>query len=190
MFKIMSVKNAFLVFIVTVFLGCGTTPDPNYTIPRNTRLFPQGQETEEVTKEPATATAVKAAPPTPSPETETESEPESEEEEESQEEMASEMAEQDEQTQDVPETEETQITSDAPPDLGRRLPSLFFSEDLGLYVSPNAQYDVFFHDNYWYVLSGQTWYRSKNHRGPWEKINLSSLPQPLLGEFASENDDQ
>jgi len=65
------------------------------------------------------------------------------------------------------------------PDLGRKLPKLIFSEELGLYTSPSAIYDIYFWNAYWFVRSEGIWFRSKSYQGPWEKIDSSELPERL-----------
>ncbi|MFB3785134.1 MAG: hypothetical protein ACE15F_02065 [bacterium] len=66
-----------------------------------------------------------------------------------------------------------------PPDLGRRPPALIYSDDLGLYWSPSATYDIYFQNGFWYVRSDNHWFRSRGHRGPWELIQPFQLPESL-----------
>lgn len=66
-----------------------------------------------------------------------------------------------------------------PPDLGRRPPALIYSDELGLYWSPSATYGIYFQNGFWYVRSGDHWFRSRGHRGPWELIQPFQLPESL-----------
>ena len=68
---------------------------------------------------------------------------------------------------------------DPTPDIGRRLPKLIFSDELGLYTAPSATYRIYFDQGAWYVLSEGIWFRSKSNEGPWERIDVSDLPEKL-----------
>ena len=71
------------------------------------------------------------------------------------------------------------VQKDPTPDLGRKLPKLIYSEELGLYTSPSAIYEIYFWNARWYVRSEGSWFQSKNYQGPWEKIDASALPERL-----------
>ncbi len=80
---------------------------------------------------------------------------------------------------DTEDTSEEKTPAGQPPDLGRKLPRLIYSEELEFYTSPSAVYDIYFDNGVWYVRSGSVWYRSKSHLGPWERVEDSGVPEVL-----------
>jgi len=51
----------------------------------------------------------------------------------------------------------------------------------GVRVVPDAEEEVFFVDNYYWVRHDGGWYRSRNHRGGWVYVAPRAVPAGIVG---------
>lgn len=59
-------------------------------------------------------------------------------------------------------------------------PPLFIvPPQLGFYVGVGVPYDIFMIGNFYYLHSGNGWYRSRDYRGPWGSVGYRGLPPGL-----------
>lgn len=49
-----------------------------------------------------------------------------------------------------------------------------------VYFVPNLEFDVFFHDGYWWSPRGDRWYRSRDYKGPWRTIERRYIPTSVI----------
>jgi hypothetical protein len=55
-------------------------------------------------------------------------------------------------------------------------PELIYMDSLGFYVAVGSPYDLFRHDNYFYIYQQGYWHRSSHLNGPWRIVEYRSLP--------------
>jgi hypothetical protein len=58
-------------------------------------------------------------------------------------------------------------------------PEFLFPAKLGFGVAVGVPYDMFYTSGRFYLLKGDTWYRSASYRGPWAVQGKSQLPPEL-----------
>ncbi|HCD37111.1 hypothetical protein FP507_06405 [Chlorobium phaeovibrioides] len=58
-------------------------------------------------------------------------------------------------------------------------PRFLYTPDLGFYVSVGAPYDVIYYGNRYYIYNEGSWYRSKNHSGPWDRVKSRRVPTKI-----------
>jgi hypothetical protein len=49
-----------------------------------------------------------------------------------------------------------------------------------VYFVPGLEFDVFFHNGYWWSPRGDRWYRSKAYNGPWRIIDRRHVPGAVV----------
>lgn len=61
-------------------------------------------------------------------------------------------------------------------------PPMYCDPDTRVYVmqNPYDDGDVFRYGPYWYMCSGDFWYRSRSYRGPFAVIDVRSVPGPIF----------
>lgn len=62
----------------------------------------------------------------------------------------------------------------------KKPPRLILIRGVGVYYAPEADDDIFFYGGTWYYFSGDTWYLSQSHKGPWEEIQQNALPTVMF----------
>lgn len=58
-------------------------------------------------------------------------------------------------------------------------PEFLFPRELGFGVAVGVPFDMFYVSDHYYLLQGDTWYRSSSYRGPWTLQGLSRVPPEL-----------
>jgi len=48
-----------------------------------------------------------------------------------------------------------------------------------VYFVPGIEFDVFFHNGYWWSPRGDRWYRSRAYDGPWRIVERRYVPAPV-----------
>lgn len=66
-----------------------------------------------------------------------------------------------------------------PPVVVAARPRLVFVAEYGIYVAPDVEVSLFFHDNAWYYFHADTWYSGPNYDGPWVVVKGKRLPPGL-----------
>jgi len=59
-------------------------------------------------------------------------------------------------------------------------PEFLLIPSLGLHISFDAPYDLFYLDGYYYQFHNNRWYRSNHYRGPWGYVDRRYLPKRML----------
>jgi hypothetical protein len=57
-----------------------------------------------------------------------------------------------------------------------------------VYFVPEVEFDVFFHNGYWWSPRGDRWYRSRAYKGPWRIVERRYVPAPVIrvpGDYRS-----
>lgn len=49
-----------------------------------------------------------------------------------------------------------------------------------VYFVPGVEFDVFFHNGYWWSPRGDRWYRARAYNGPWRVVERRHIPAPVL----------
>jgi hypothetical protein len=49
-----------------------------------------------------------------------------------------------------------------------------------VYFVPGVDFDVFFHNGYWWSPRGDRWYRSRAYNGPWGIVDRRFVPGPVF----------
>jgi len=49
----------------------------------------------------------------------------------------------------------------------------------GFYVSVGAPYDVIYYGDRYYIYNEGSWYRSRNYRGPWDRVKSRRVPTKI-----------
>lgn len=55
-------------------------------------------------------------------------------------------------------------------------PELVYMDSLGFYVAMGSPYDLFRHNNYYYIYHQGYWHRSSQLHGPWHIVEYRNLP--------------
>ena len=50
-----------------------------------------------------------------------------------------------------------------------------------VYFVPGVEFDVFFHNGYWWSPRGDRWYRARAYNGPWHVVERRLVPGPVIG---------
>jgi hypothetical protein len=50
-----------------------------------------------------------------------------------------------------------------------------------VYFVPGVEFDVFFHNGYWWSPRGNRWYRARYYNGPWGVVDRRYVPPPVRG---------
>jgi hypothetical protein len=58
-------------------------------------------------------------------------------------------------------------------------PEFLLIPSLGLHISIDAPYDLFYLDGFYYQFHNNRWYRSNHYRGPWGYVDRRYLPQRM-----------
>ena len=67
-----------------------------------------------------------------------------------------------------------------PPIVAPAPPEVILMPNFGVYFVPGLQFDVFFHDGFWWSPRGDRWYRSQAYNGPWQVIERRYVPRPVI----------
>src|SRR5512143_1758268 len=49
-----------------------------------------------------------------------------------------------------------------------------------VYFVPGLEFDVFFHNGYWWSPRGDRWYRARAYNGPWRIIDRRHVPRAVF----------
>ena len=49
-----------------------------------------------------------------------------------------------------------------------------------VYFVPGLEFDVFFHNGYWWSPRGDRWYRARDYDGPWRIVERRYVPRPVV----------
>ncbi|MDP8305536.1 MAG: hypothetical protein RAO75_03315 [Candidatus Chlorobium antarcticum] len=58
-------------------------------------------------------------------------------------------------------------------------PRFLYTPNLGFYVSVGAPYDVIYYGDRYYIYNEGSWYRSRNYRGPWDRVKSRRVPTKI-----------
>lgn len=59
-------------------------------------------------------------------------------------------------------------------------PAVVLMPNYGVYYVPEVEFDVFFHNGYWWSPRGDRWYRSRDYNGPWRIIERRYVPRAVV----------
>ncbi len=68
-----------------------------------------------------------------------------------------------------------------PPIVVAEPPAMVMVPSTQVYFVPEAQFDVFFYNGYWWSPRGDRWYRSRAYNGPWRYMDRRYVPRPVFG---------
>jgi hypothetical protein len=60
-------------------------------------------------------------------------------------------------------------------------PQLVLVPGTSLYVAPDIEGDIVFHQGFWWRPYSGHWYRAHSYRGPWEHIEHERVPPAIIG---------
>jgi hypothetical protein len=66
-----------------------------------------------------------------------------------------------------------------PPIVVAEPPAMVMVPDTQVYFVPEAKFDVFFYNGYWWSPRGDRWYRSRAYNGPWRHMDRRFVPRPV-----------
>jgi len=49
-----------------------------------------------------------------------------------------------------------------------------------VYFVPSLEFDVFFHNGFWWSPRGDRWYRARAYNGPWNIVERRFVPGPVI----------
>lgn len=67
-----------------------------------------------------------------------------------------------------------------PPIVVPEPPALVLVPRTQVYFVPGVEFDVFFHNGFWWSHRGEHWYRSRAYNGPWKTIGRRYVPAPVV----------
>ena len=59
-------------------------------------------------------------------------------------------------------------------------PAVVLVPQTQVYFVPGVQFDVFFHNGYWWSPRGERWYRARAYNGPWNVVERRFVPGPVI----------
>ncbi len=68
-----------------------------------------------------------------------------------------------------------------PPVVVAEPPAMVMVPNTSVYFVPEANFDVFFCNGYWWSPRGGRWYRSRAYNGPWRHMDRRFVPRPVFG---------
>ncbi len=67
-----------------------------------------------------------------------------------------------------------------PPVVVAEPPAMVMVPNTSVYFVPEANFDVFFYNGYWWSPRGGRWYRSGAYNGPWKHMDRRFVPRPVF----------
>jgi hypothetical protein len=67
-----------------------------------------------------------------------------------------------------------------PPIVVAEPPAVVLVPRTQVYFVPGMEFDVFFHNGYWWSPRGERWYRARAYNGPWRVFERRHIPAPVL----------
>jgi hypothetical protein len=67
-----------------------------------------------------------------------------------------------------------------PPIVAPAPPEVVLMPNFGVYFVPGLEFDVFFHNGFWWSPRGDRWYRSQEYGGPWRVVERRYVPGPVI----------
>jgi hypothetical protein len=72
------------------------------------------------------------------------------------------------------------INIGAPPIVVAEPPEVVLVPRSQVYFVPGLEFDVFFHNGFWWSPRGDRWYRSRAYSGPWNIVERRFVPGPVF----------
>jgi hypothetical protein len=59
-------------------------------------------------------------------------------------------------------------------------PAVVMVPNSQVYFVPGVDFDIFFHNGFWWSPRGERWYRARAYNGPWQRIERRHVPRAVV----------